>query len=151
MVGMGRRRLGLVGFLLAVALVAAACSNGGGGGGGGSTATQAQRGGVFRTALDDFGLTDGFDPTGEYVSIAFNSFNALLRTLVATKHIGGTEGNKLYPDLATAMPTISSDGLTYSFKLKPNIKFGPPVNRVITSKDVEYAFERINTASLVAQ
>jgi peptide/nickel transport system substrate-binding protein len=147
----GRRRLGLVGFLLAVALVAAACGGGGGGGGGGSSAPQAQRGGVFRTALDDFGLTGGFDPTGEYVSIAFNSFNALLRTLVATKHIGGTEGNKLYPDLSTAMPTISGDGLTYTFKLKPNVKFGPPVNRVITSKDVEYAFERINTASLVAQ
>jgi peptide/nickel transport system substrate-binding protein len=150
MVGIGRRRLGLVGILLAVALVAAACGNGGGGGGG-AGAPQAQRGGVFRTALDDFGLTGGFDPTGEYVSIAFNSFNALLRTLVATKHIGGTEGNKLYPDLASAMPTVSSDGLTYTFKLKPNVKFGPPINRVITSKDVEYAFERINTASLVAQ
>jgi peptide/nickel transport system substrate-binding protein len=130
MVGMGRRRLGLVGFPLAVALVAAACGNGGGGGGGGGAgAPQAQRGGVFRTALDDFGLTGGFDPTGEYVSIAFNSFNALLRTLVATKHIGGTEGNKLYPDLASAMPTISGDGLTYTFKLKPNLKFGPPINR----------------------
>src|SRR5262245_34527361 len=111
---LGRGRLGLVGLLLAVVLVAAACGNGGnggGGGGGGSGTAQAQRGGVFRTALDDFGLTGGFDPTGEYVSIAFNSFNALLRTLVATKHIGGTEGNKLYPDLAAAMPTISSDGL----------------------------------------
>jgi peptide/nickel transport system substrate-binding protein len=70
---------------------------------------------------------------------------------VATRHIGGTEGNKLYPDLAAEMPAISSDGLAYTFKLKSNVKFGPPVNRVITSKDVEYAFERINTASLVAQ
>jgi hypothetical protein len=106
---------------------------------------------VFRTALDDFGLTDGYDPTGEYVSIAFNSFHAILRTLVATKFNGGTEGNKLFPDLAAAEPTISSDGQTYTFKLKPNVKFGPPLNRAITSKDVEYAFERINTASLVAQ
>ena len=148
-----RRRLGLTGIALAVALVATACGGGGGGGGGGGAASsgQAQRGGVFRTALDDFGLTGGYDPTGEYVSIAFNSFHAILRTLMATRFNGGTEGNKLYPDLAAAQPTISSDGLTYTFKLKPNVKFGPPLNRTITSKDVEYAFERINTASLVAQ
>ena len=149
MVG-SRRRLGLVGFALTVALVAAACG-GGGGGGKGTSATQAQRGGVFRTALDDFGLTGGFDPTGEYVSIAFNSFHALLRTLMATRFNGGTEGNKLYPDLAAGMPTISSDGLTYAFKLRSNSKFGPPLGRAITSRDIEYAFERINTAPLVAQ
>ncbi len=152
MVGRSRRRLGLVGFALTVALVAAACGGGGGGGGGsGRSAASAQRGGVFRTALDDFGLTGGFDPTGEYVSIAFNSFHALLRTLMATRFTGGTEGNKLFPDLAADMPTVSSDGLTYTFKLKPNVKFGPPLSRPITSKDIEYAFERINTASLVAQ
>jgi peptide/nickel transport system substrate-binding protein len=60
-------------------------------------------------------------------------------------------GNQLFPDLAADMPQISSDGLTYTFKLKPGIKFAPPVNRVITSKDVAYAFQRINTAPLVAQ
>jgi peptide/nickel transport system substrate-binding protein len=69
----------------------------------------------------------------------------------ATKFTGGTEGNKLFPDLAAGTPTISSDGLTYTFKLKPNVRFGPPLTRAITSRDVEYAFERINTAPLVAQ
>jgi peptide/nickel transport system substrate-binding protein len=151
MVGRSRRRLGLMGFALAMALVAAACGGGGGGGGNTSSTGAAQRGGVFRTALDDFGLSDGYDPTGEYNSIGFNSFHAILRTLMATKFTGGTEGNKLFPDLAAAAPTISSDGLTYSFKLRPNVKFGPPLTRAITSKDVEYAFERINTAPLVAQ
>jgi peptide/nickel transport system substrate-binding protein len=153
MVGRSRRRLGLVGIALTMALMAAACGGGGGGGGGGNgtSAGAAQRGGVFRTALDDFGLTGGFDPTGEYVSIAFNSFHALLRTLMATKFTGGTEGNKLFPDLAAGTPTISSDGLTYTFKLRSNVRFGPPLTRAITSKDVEYAFERINTAPLVAQ
>jgi peptide/nickel transport system substrate-binding protein len=147
-----RRWLGLVGIALTMTLLAAACGGGGGGGGGGgSGAGTAQRGGVFRTALDDFGLSDGFDPTGEYNSIGFNSFHAILRTVMATKFTGGTEGNKLYPDLASAAPSISSDGLTYTFKLRPGVKFGPPLTRAITSKDIEYAFERINTAALVAQ
>ncbi|HZD38637.1 MAG TPA: hypothetical protein VE664_08360, partial [Actinomycetes bacterium] len=104
---MGSRRwLGLVGIALTMTLLAAACGGGGGGGGGGgSGAGTAQRGGVFRTALDDFGLSDGFDPTGEYNSIGFNSFHAILRTVMATKFTGGTEGNKLYPDLASAAPS----------------------------------------------
>jgi peptide/nickel transport system substrate-binding protein len=149
---MGKRRrwIGMVGLALAVTLVAAACG-GGGGGGGGTTAGGVQKGGVFRTAQDDFGFTGAFDPTGEYLGSAFTLYNALLRNLVSYKHIAGAEGNKLYPDLATAMPTVSSDGLTYTFKLKQGIKFGPPVNRAITSKDIEYAFERINTKPLVAQ
>ncbi len=149
--GKRRRLLGMVGLALAVTLVAAACGGGGGGGGGGTQAGSVQKGGVYRTATDDFGFTGAFDPTGEYLAVAFTYYNALLRTLVSTKHIAGPEGNKLFPDLAADMPTISSDGLTYTVKLKPNVKFGPPINRVITSKDVEYAFERINTESLVAQ
>jgi peptide/nickel transport system substrate-binding protein len=150
MVGRSRQALRMMGFALAVALAVAACGGGGNGKGGGGQGG-AQRGGVFRTALDDFGLTGGFDPTGEYVGIAFNSYHALLRTLMSTRHIAGTAGNKLYPDLAAGDPAISSDGLTYTFKLKQGVKFGPPLSRAITSKDIEYAFERINAAPLVAQ
>jgi peptide/nickel transport system substrate-binding protein len=151
MMGKRRRWIGMVGLALAVTLVAAACGGGGGGGGGGTQSGSVQKGGVFRTAQDDFGFTNAFDPTGEYLASAFTMYNALLRTLVATNHTAGPKGNELHPDLATAMPTISSDGLTYTFKLKSGLKFGPPVSRAITSKDIEYAFERINTAPLVAQ
>src|SRR6266568_4126453 len=147
MMGKRRRLFGMVGLALAIALIAAAC---GGGGGGGQTGG-VHKGGVLRTALDDFGSTDAFDPTGEYLASAFTMYRALGRTLVNYKHIAGPPGNKLYPDLATALPTLSSDGLTYTFKLKSGLKFGLPVNRAITSKDVEYAFERINTKPLVAQ
>src|SRR6266542_1304364 len=149
MMGKRRRSLGMVGLALTIALIAAAC--GGGGGGGGTSAGSVEKGGVLRTALDDFGFTNAFDPTGEYLASAFTMYQALGRTLVNYKHIAGAEGNKLYPDLASAMPTISSDGLTYTFKLKSGLKFGPPVSRAITSKDIEYAFERINTKPLVAQ
>jgi peptide/nickel transport system substrate-binding protein len=150
MMGERRRLRGMAGLALAIALVAAAC--GGGGGGGGSTsAGSVQKGGVLRTAQDDFGFTNAFDPTGEYLASAIDMYQALTRTLINYKHVAGPAGNKLYPDLASAMPTISSDGLTYTFKLKSGLKFGPPVSRAITSKDVEYAFERINTTPLIAQ
>ena len=152
---MGRRRtFRMVGLALAVAMVAAAC--GGGDNNEGSTATTtggaAQKGGVYRTAVSSFGnFTQGFDPTAEYLGLAFDLYGALTRNLVSYKHVAGAEGNKLYPDLAQTLDGVaSSDGLTYTFKLKPNVKFGPPVNRAITSKDIEYAFERLNIATLGA-
>jgi ABC-type transport system substrate-binding protein len=148
--GKKRQRLRLVGLALVVALLAAAC---GGGEEGGGEAPQAapKQGGVLRTSLTDFGWVNGFDPTGEYLAFAWTIYGALSRSLLGTKHIANAPGNELFPDLAADMPEISSDGLTYTFKLKPGIKFGPPVNRDITSKDVAYAFQRINTAPLVAQ
>ena len=70
---------------------------------------------------------------------------------MGTKHIAGPPGNELVPDLAEAAPEISSDGLKYTFKLKPGVKWAPPLNRDVTSADVAYAFQRINAAPLVAQ
>jgi peptide/nickel transport system substrate-binding protein len=152
MMGKRRRRLRLVGLALTVALLAAACGGGDdGGGGGGDTGQEPQRGGVYRTATTDFGYTNGFDPTGEYLGAAFATYNALLRTLVGYRFVAGAPGNELQPDLATEVPEPTDNGLTYTFKLKPNIKFGPPLNRAITSKDVAYAFQRINATPLAAQ
>ena len=150
---MGKRRqqVRLVGLALALALVAAAC-----GGGGNEPSTSGQqaapeRGGVLRTAISDFGFTNGFDPTGEYVAVAIDLYGAMERTLMGYKHVAGPPGNQVVPDLASAPPEVSSDGLKYTFKLKPGVKWAPPLNRDVTSKDVAYAFQRINAAPLVAQ
>jgi peptide/nickel transport system substrate-binding protein len=150
---MGKRRqhVRLVGLALALALVAAAC-----GGGGNKSSRSGQqaapaKGGVLRTAISDFGFVDGFDPTGEYTAVGIGIYGAMLRSLMGYKHVAGPPGNELVPDLASAPPEISSDGLKYTFKLKPNIKWAPPLNRAVTSKDVAYAFQRINTEPLVAQ
>jgi peptide/nickel transport system substrate-binding protein len=151
---MGKRRqqVRLVGLALALALVAAACGGGDDeGGGGGEQQATPEKGGVLRTAIADFGFTNGFDPTGEYVAVAIGLYGAMTRTLMGTKHIADAPGNELFPDLAAAEPEISSDGLTYTFKLKPGVKWAPPLDRDVTSKDVAYAFQRINAAPLVAQ
>ena len=57
----------------------------------------------------------------------------------------------LVPDLATEIPKPTDGGLKYTFTLKDGVKFGPPVNRAVTSKDIAYAIERIGTPSVVAQ
>ena len=75
----------------------------------------------------------------------------MLRTLVSYRHIPGVAGTVVVPDLATGMPKVSSNGTTYTFHIRPNVKFGPPVNRAITSKDIAYAFERMASANQAAQ
>lgn len=140
-------------LLLALALLAAAC--------GGDEPSDEPRtgedveveaGGTLKAEIADFGFTGAFDPTGEYLGLAWSYYtNLLLRTLVTYSHVSGPEGNELVPDLATEVPQPSEDGLTYTFTLKEGTKFGPPVDRDITSQDIAYAFERIGTPSLSAQ
>jgi peptide/nickel transport system substrate-binding protein len=115
--------------------------------------SQVARGGTYRVEWESsFDFTDGLDPTGEYSGQAFGLYsNLLVRTLVGYNHVAGAAGNVLVPDLATNLGVISDAGRTYTFHLKNGIRFGPPLNRAITSKDVAYAFERIGTKSLVAQ
>ena len=69
----------------------------------------------------------------------------------ATPFTAGEAGNELVPDLATEIPEVSADGLTYTFTIKDGVTFGPPVNREVTSQDILYSFERIGTPSVAAQ
>jgi peptide/nickel transport system substrate-binding protein len=147
-----RARGATIAALAAFALVLTAC-------GGGEEAASptpaatggASKGGTYRTATTDFGFTGAFDPTGEYLGSAFGLYSdMLLRTLVTYPHIAGLPGDEIVPDIAESWEQ-SADGLTWTFHLKSGIKFGPPVDREVTSQDIEYAFERINTKPLVAQ
>ena len=130
-----------------VALVAAGC-------GGGSSTTSSGKvtnGGTLRLAVHDHGFTSGFDPTSEFLGLAFSYYsNLLIRNLVGYRHRSGAAGNEIVADLATKVPQPTGNGTIYTFKLKQGIKFGPPLNREITSKDIEFAFERIATKSLQA-
>lgn len=139
-----KRTMAFVALVAALSLVAASCSK--------SQTSSLKRGGIYKMETDGFEWTNSFDPTGEYLGTAWMFYsNLLLRGLLGYKHVGGTEGNELIPDLATDLGTVSADGLTYTFTLKSGVKYAPPVNRAVTSKDVAYAFERIGTASLAAQ
>ena len=48
---------------------------------------------------------------------------------------------KLVPQLASALPVVSNNGLTYTFKLRPGVKFSNGLP--LTSADVKYSFERL--------
>jgi peptide/nickel transport system substrate-binding protein len=119
----------------------------------GSAKTHVGAGGTLRVGWEQsFGFTDSFDPTGEYLGDAFGIYSDLLvRTLVGYNHVADAAGNRLVPDIATAVPKPTNGGTVYTFHLRPGIKFSPPVNRGITSRDILYAMERIAKPSNGAQ
>lgn len=123
--------------VLTAALVSAASAR--------SDATSAKKGGTYRVGWEgSFGWTDSFDPTGEYLANAFEiNQNLLLRGLTNYKHVAGAAGTVPIPDLATSIPKPTKGGTEWKFRLKSGIKFGPPVNREITSRDIRYAIFRM--------
>lgn len=128
------------------ALLLAAC------GSSSSSGSSGTRGGTYRVEATDFGFSNNFDPTGEYTTNSWGIYRGLLiRTLVGYRMTAGVAGNQLVPDLATSVPTPTDGGLTWTFTLKPGVRYAPPVNRVITSHDIVTAFERIANPSLAAQ
>jgi len=99
-----------------------------------------QKGGTLKVlSNEDF---DNIDPGLAYFQLTYEWINAADRPLMSFKPGNATQE---VPDLAAAPPTISQDGKTVTVKIKPNIKFSPPVNRVVTSDDVKYAIERAFT------
>lgn len=52
-------------------------------------------------------------------------------------------GTVLRPDLAEALPDVSADGLTWTFRLRSGLRYGPPYDDTgITSRDVIRGIER---------
>ncbi len=122
------RRLAL--GLAVPALVATACGSAGGGNSSGAPLAANQ---VFRFPLvDDIKTLDpGHVSTAVDIAFVQNVFGGLYKFDNALKEV---------PDIATGMPQISADGLTYTFHMRHDVKFsnGDPV----TSADVLYSWNR---------
>jgi YVTN family beta-propeller protein len=61
--------------------------------------------------------------------------------LLTYRQVGGQAGNELVPDLALSRPDVSADGKTYTFQLRPNIRYSN--GRLVKAKDFRYAIERV--------
>jgi peptide/nickel transport system substrate-binding protein len=85
------------------------------------------------------GDVDYVDPGQTYYAFGNMIHYSVNRTLYS---YGPGDIDKPRPDIAAAEPEISSDQKTLTIKLRPGIKYAPPVNREVTSKDIKYAFER---------
>ena len=141
---------------VAVMLMSSACINGDGTGERRSpSADVLPRGGTLRVIIPvgtPSNITAGpaLDPQTDYWYDSFELFRCCLaRTLLAHRGVPTRDGgSQLHPDLAVEMPTVSSDGLTWTFRLKPELRYGPPLEDMeITSADVIRAVERTAATS----
>jgi len=100
---------------------------------------EAVKGGTLRINQSS-GDFDYVDPQIQYRSDDLAMENLVSMNLVGYPEKTGTAGQQLYPIGATAFPTISKDGKTYVFHIRPGMKFndGSPV----TAASYQRAFER---------
>lgn len=135
--------------LVAMLLVVAACTSGSDRGEQTTPAPDAQapRGGTLRVAVPDdlVAFQWDIDPQRGYTFPASRLGRCcLFRTLYSYSgrptEEGGTE---LHSDLAAGPPEVSTDGLTWTFRLRPGLRYAPPFeDTTITSLDLVRALER---------
>ena len=57
-------------------------------------------------------------------------------------------GWQLVPEIAAGLPTVSRDGRTYAFRIRPGIRFSPPSNQPVTAETFKYSIERALSPTL---
>jgi peptide/nickel transport system substrate-binding protein len=133
----------ILGVLLALTLGVAACGGDDDSTGTGeqntdtSTPQEGKKGGKLTSLWTDD--VDNIDCGITYYQMGFQVCAATQKSLYNYKP---EDAVNAVPDLAESDPQISEDGKTVTVKIKSGVKFSPPVNREVTSKDVKYAIER---------
>jgi peptide/nickel transport system substrate-binding protein len=109
-----------------------------------STAKPGVASGTLTGAMSS-GAIDTMDPNRWYFAVTWGLANAMCTTLVRYADQPDAAGTQLTPGTAN-MPVISSDGLTYTFTLRPGARFsnGAP----ITGQDIKYTFMRLMNSAI---
>jgi peptide/nickel transport system substrate-binding protein len=101
---------------------------------------EALKGGTLRInqANSDF---DFVDPQLAYRTDDWSMLSTTSMPLVGFPEKAGAAGSQLYPVAATAFPTVSKDGKTYTFHIRPGLKFSD--GSTVTAASYQRSWERI--------
>jgi YVTN family beta-propeller protein len=107
-------------------------------------APSSHRGGVLKViAVKSFGIAS-LDPAlwneGESNLVQGQFLVMTNDGLVGYKRAGGLDGSTLVANLATSLPRPTDEGTTYTFRLRPGIRFS--TGQVVTPEDVRWSIER---------
>ncbi|HVL97329.1 MAG TPA: ABC transporter substrate-binding protein [Solirubrobacteraceae bacterium] len=91
------------------------------------------------------GDVDYLDPGQTYYTFGYMVQYAVNRPLYSFEP---DDAENPVPDVADGEPEISEDNTEITVKIKSGIKFSPPVNREVTSKDIKYGIERAFTTNV---
>jgi YVTN family beta-propeller protein len=103
------------------------------------TAGAGHRGGTLEV-LTGAGHIDSIDPAVAYAPLAWQILTMTNDGLVTFKRVGGSAGSRLVPDLATALPVPTGGGRSYSFQLRPGIRYS--TGKRVRPEDFRWAAER---------
>ncbi len=103
------------------------------------TSKHALKGGTLRVnaANNDF---EFIDPGLAYDTLSWSMLYTTQMLLVNFPEKNGQAGSVLYPEAATAFPTISNSGKTYTFHIRPGLKFSD--GSAVTAASYQRAWER---------
>ncbi len=127
--------------LAALAAMLAGCGGSGASSSGSGGAGGAQNGGVLKAGIPDD--PDHLDTGISYAVEGWELLEATNNGLLTFKKASGAAGSQVVPDIATAMPTVTDGGRTYTFHVHPGVMFSAPVNRAVKPSDFQYAIERL--------
>jgi peptide/nickel transport system substrate-binding protein len=134
-----KRTVAMTAIAITVALGATACggSKSGGSNASGSTGQRISGGTLVYYAPNDFAH---IDPQRTYTTQGMNIDQELVRTLTGWSQSPGSGAPKLVGDLATDTGTASNDDKTWTFHIRPGVKWQD--GTAVTSYDVKYGVER---------
>jgi peptide/nickel transport system substrate-binding protein len=144
------RTIGLAAWGTVAALALAACGGGRGDGSGSSPSAgynaaitkvvnpSSHKGGTL--TIGDSSTPDSTDPGNTYYRYMWNLTRLYTMPLMTYKSCPGRCGLQLVPDLATGPGIVGDNGLSWTYHIKPGVKFEN--GATVTSADVKYAVER---------
>ena len=83
-----------------------------------------------------------FDPAFAQAIDEGSIVSAICSTLLNYPDEPGLAGLQLVPDAARAAPTVSDGGRSYTFVIRPGLRFSPPSNELVTAETFKHTIER---------
>lgn len=85
-------------------------------------------------------MPESLDPAVNYDVDGWQILSITNDTLLTFKKVGGPDGATLVPDLASALPQVSEDGLSFRFPLREGIRYS--TGDLVRPEDVRHGMER---------
>jgi ABC-type oligopeptide transport system substrate-binding subunit len=112
---------------------------------------EVKRGGTLRLNASETDF-EYLDPALAYDSLGWQTLYATNMTLLNYPDKPGAAGARLAPEAAAAMPTISSNGRVYTFRIRSGIRFsdGSPVTAASFKRAIERAADPKQASPAIA-
>jgi peptide/nickel transport system substrate-binding protein len=85
---------------------------------------------------------DSMDPALAYAPLSWQLLYATCAKLLNYPDQAGASGSRLIPEVAQSLPTVSADGRSYVFTIRPGFKFSPPSDQLVTAETFKDTIER---------